>query len=136
MATSRRVVPLAAMVEAYIAQKSTFDPLKKAVDAAAKKIKERMLSDKVDEVEVNGKRAYITVVEKTEFNDDKAIEILRETLEPELFARCVKTKEYLDEDELNSLIYDKTIDAAILAPCTTPKDPVVTLRIGKTKEDK
>ena len=64
----------------------------------------------------------------------QAIEILRKSLTPEQFAKVVKTREYIDDDEMEKLVYAHEVDAEILAPAVTPKAPTVTLRLGKVKK--
>lgn len=140
MATSRRSVAtrpsetLEDMVRIYAGKKEELDPLKKQVDDYGKKIKAEMRNKDLTEFIVDGIKASITVTPKSEFNELQAIEILRKNLTPEQFSKVVKTKEYLDDDAFENLVYNEGIDAGILAPAETPKEPTITLRLGKAKQ--
>lgn len=139
MASTRRNVAtrpaetLEEMVKIYAGKKEELDPLKKQVDDYGKRIKTEMRNQDRTEVIVDGIKASITVTPKSEFNELQAIEILRKNLTPEQFSKVVKTKEYIDDDAFESLVYNEGIDAGILAPAETPKEPTITLRLGKAK---
>lgn len=121
------------MVRIYAGKKEELDPLKKQVDDYGKRIKAEMRNQDKSEVIVDGIKASITVTPKSEFNELQAIEILRKNLTPEQFSQVVKTREYIDDDALENLVYTEGIDASILAPAETPKEPTITLRLGKAK---
>lgn len=139
MATTRRGVAtrpsetLEEMVKIYAGKKEELDPLKKQVDDYGKRIKAEMQNKDLSEFVVDGIKATITITPKSEFNELQAIEILRKNLTPEQFNAVVKTKEYIDDDALENLVYTEGIDASILAPAETPKEPTITLRLGKAK---
>lgn len=139
MASTRRSVnqkpkeTLEDMIKIYVGKKEELDPLKKQVDDYNKKIKSEMQSRDLPEFIVGDIRATISVTPKSEFNELQAIEILRKSLTPEQFSKVVKTREYIDDDAFESLVYNHEVDASILAPAETPKEPTVTLRIGKAK---
>lgn len=140
MANTRRGVAtrpaetLEDMVKIYAGKKEELDPLKKQVDDYGKKIKAEMRNQDLTEVVVDGIKASITITPKSDFNELQAIEILRKNLTPEQFNSVVKTKEYIDDDALENLVYTEGIDASILAPAETPKEPTITLRLGKAKQ--
>lgn len=131
--STRPVESLEDMIKIYVGKKEELDPLKKQVDDYNKKIKTEMRNQDLTEFVVDGVKASISITPKSEFNELQAIEILRKSLTPEQFARCVKTKEYIDDDAFESLVYNHEVDASILAPAETPKEPTITLRIGKVK---
>lgn len=139
MASTRRSVnqrpaeTLEDMVKIYVGKKDELDPLKKQVDDYNKKIKAEMQSRDLTEFTVGDIRATISITPKSDFNEMQAIEILRKSLTPEQFSKVVKTREYIDDDAFESLVYNHEIDASILAPAETPKEPTITLRIGKAK---
>jgi len=137
MATRRKVlddkVELRDLIVLYAGEKSMLDPLKKKVDKLNVEIKEQMQLLNLDELIAGDIRASISITPKEDFNEPQAIEILRTSLTPEQFAQCVKSREYLDDDAFEKLVFNDKIDAAILNPCRTPKDPTITLRIGKAK---
>lgn len=117
----------------YRAEESRFKDLK---DTHNKTIKAEMKSLKLSSFDVDNIHASITESPNTEFNELQAIEILRKTLKPAEFANIVKTREYIDSDALESAVFNKTLDASILAPCTVDKAPTVTLRITVKKGNK
>ena len=140
MATRRSVgskpaETLSEMIQIYVGKKEELEPLKKQVDDYNKRIKTEMTNMDLTEFVVGDVKASISVTPKSEFNELQAIEILRKNLTPEQFSKVVKTKEYIDDDAFESLVYNHEVDAAILAPAETPKAPTITLRIGKVKKE-
>lgn len=139
MATRRSVVSKPAetledMIKIYVGKKEELDPLKKQVDDYNKRIKSEMTNRDLTEFTVGDIRASISVTPKSDFNELQAIEILRKNLTPDQFSRVVKTREYIDDDAFENLVYNHEVDASILAPAETPKEPTITLRIGKAKK--
>ena len=140
MATRRKLdigkmtdAELESAVLAYRDAKESEKAVKKAVSDYGTQIKEGLQNRNETEFIVGDIRAYITVTENSEVNELQAIEILRKSLTPEQFAKVVKTREYIDDDEMEKLVYAHEVDAEILAPAVTPKAPTVTLRLGKVK---
>ena len=117
----------------YSEAKGEESSLKKVITKLGTQIKNDMQSLKLDELVVGSVKASISITVKEDFNELQAIEILREKLTPEQFSDVVKSREYIDDDAFERLIYNDDVDAAILNPCRTPKDPTVTLRLGKAK---
>lgn len=124
---------LESAVLAYKDAKESEKSVKKAVSDYGTQIKEGLQNRNETEFIAGDIRAYITVTENSEVNELQAIEILRKELTPEQFAKVVKTREYIDDDEMEKLVYAHEVDAEILAPAVTPKAPTVTLRLGKVK---
>ena len=140
MATRRKLgigkmtdAELESAVLAYKDAKESEKAVKKAVSDYGTQIKEGLQNRNETEFIAGDIRAYITVTENSEVNELQAIEILRKELTPEQFAKVVKTREYIDDDEMEKLVYAHEVDAEILAPAVTPKAPTVTLRLGKVK---
>ena len=125
---------LESAVLAYKDAKESEKAVKKAVSDYGTQIKEGLKNRNETEFIAGDIRAYITVTENSEVNELQAIEILRKELTPEQFAKVVKTREYIDDDEMEKLVYTHEVDAEILAPAVTPKAPTVTLRLGKVKK--
>ena len=125
---------LESAVLAYKDAKESEKEVKKAVSDYGTQIKEGLQNRNETEFIAGDIRAYITVTENSEVNELQAIEILRKELTPEQFAKVVKTREYIDDDEMEKLVYTHEVDAEILAPAVTPKAPTVTLRLGKVKK--
>lgn len=125
---------LESAVLAYRDAKESEKAVKKAVSDYGTQIKEGLQNRNETEFIAGDIRAYITVTENSEVNELQAIEILRKTLTPEQFAKVVKTREYIDDDEMEKLVYAHEVDAEILSPAVTPKAPTITLRLGKVKK--
>ena len=92
----------------------------------------------------NGKRVYegseynasLTVTEKESLDEDKAIEILKDKLSEEDFAKCVKTKQYIDDDALEKIVYSSGFDMQELNSCIIKSKPTYTLRVIKRRKKK
>lgn len=108
--------------------------LKKLVTGLGDSIKQELQNRDITEFIADDIRASITVTPNQEVNELQAIEILRKALTPEQFSKVVKTREYIDDDEFEKLVYAHEVDAEILQPAVTPKAPTVTLRLGKVKK--
>lgn len=141
MATRREVIPkkltdeeLSSIVSSYHDAKEVEKKVKKDISEFGGKIKEELQNRNITEFVAGDIRATITVTENSEVNELQAIEILRKALTPDQFAKVVKTREYIDDDEMEKLVYAHEVDAEILAPAVTPKAPTVTLRLGKVKK--
>lgn len=139
---SRKSVPqtkmpdqeLGATILNYQDVKKQETAIKKVVSELNETIKTELQNRNETEFIVGDVRASITITPKQEVNELQAIEILRKALTPEQFSQCVKTKEYIDDDEFERLVYAKEVDAEILMPAVTPLAPTVTLRLGKVKK--
>lgn len=108
--------------------------IKQIVSELNDTIKTELQNRNETEFVVGDVRASITITPRQEVNELRAIEILRKALTPEQFSQVVKTKEYIDDDEFERLVYAKEVDAEILTPAVTPLAPTVTLRLGKVKK--
>jgi len=124
---------LECMVQVYVSSKGQADVATKVAASYNKLIKAEMIAGKLDEFIAGDIRASITVKENEDFNEQQAIEILRKTLSRKDFGSVVKTREYIDDVALEAMVYNATLDATILSPCTTKKDDTITLRIAKVK---
>lgn len=108
--------------------------IKKVVTNLGDFIKQELQNRDLTEFVVGDVRASITITPNEDVNELQAIEILRKALTPEQFGKVVKTREYIDDDEFEKLVYAREVDAEILTPAVTPKAPTVTLRLGKVKK--
>lgn len=129
-------IDLKQVVKEFVEYRSEADRFTKLKDSHNKVIKAEMKSRGLNTFDVDNIHASMTETANTEFNELQAIEILRKTLKPEEFANIVKTKEYIDSDALESAVFNKALDASILAPCTVDKAPTVTLRVTLKKGTK
>lgn len=117
----------------YRDHKDVESHLKKQIKSLGDDIKQEIQNRDITEFIADGIRATITITANQDVNELQAIEILRKELSPEQFNKVVKTREYIDDDEFERLVYAHEVDAEILMPAITPKAPTVTLRLGKVK---
>ena len=118
----------------YQGAKKQESSIKKVVSDLGATIKQELQDRNVTEFIAGNIRATISITENQDVNELQAIEILRKALTPEQFSCVVKTREYIDDDEFEKLVYAHEVDAQILQPAVTPKAPTVTLRLGKVKK--
>lgn len=121
-------------IREYANHKAKADQFKKVADSLNLEIKQQFKDHNITEFVVDDMVATVTYAPREDFNELQAIEILRKDLPEEQFNQLVKTREYLDQDAFEKAVYNKQIDAAILSPAVTPKEPVATLRLGKVKK--
>ena len=118
----------------YQGAKKQESSIKKVVTDLGSAIKQELRNRDITEFIAGDVRASITITPNQDVNELQAIEILRKALTPEQFGKVVKTREYIDDDEFEKLVYAHEVDAEILQPAVTPKAPTVTLRLGKVKK--
>ena len=117
-------------IECFYQDKQQLDKYKKSTEEYNKEIKELM--SKIDKTEFetdNGLKAKISLHKKESFNEDKLIQKLKDLNG----FTAIKTKEYVDMDELENLIYNGHIDAGQLTSCKQVKE-VKVLKVTKLKE--
>lgn len=125
---------LGGIVLSYQNAKKQESAVKKVVTDLGATIKQELQNRDITEFIAGDIRASITITPNQDVNELQAIEILRKALTPEQFSKVVKTREYIDDDEFEKLVYAHEVDAEILQPAVTPKAPTVTLRLGKVKK--
>lgn len=131
---ARRKVSLDTLIPQYAENKSMLDDYKKICDDENKQIKELM---EEGSYEAGGYKATKSVQIRESFNEDKLLDVLRDVAEAKA-NNLIKTKEYVDMDVLESMIYKGMIPTDVLMEidkCRESKE-VVTLRISKIKEKK
>ena len=117
----------------YSCAKAKESDVKKVIKTLGDEIKQELQNRNATEFIAGEVRATISITPNQDVNELQAIEILRKALTPEQFSKVVKTREYIDDDEFEKLVYAHEVDAEILMPAVTPKAPTVTLRLGKVK---
>ena len=118
-------------IEEFYLVKSEADKYKKLADEDNKKIKELMQNKDLTEFETeNGLQAKIIIQKRENFDEDKLIQKLCE-LGPDAM-EAIKTKQYVDMDILEDLIYNNYVNAAELTDCKNVKK-VITLKVNKNK---
>lgn len=128
-------IDIKSIIDEYKAFKDIENKAKKDSKPLGEQIKEFAVKNKLDNIKSDNWQANISITPNQDFNEEKAIEILKESLfsRLDLLSTVIKTKEYIDDDALEKLIYNGDIDAKLLAPCTIEKEPTVKLTIGKIK---
>lgn len=125
---------LDSLLSKFYLVKSTADDAKKEADKYNTEIKDIMKDASMQEYESADFKAVLTVQEGTNFDTEKAMSIIKEQLPPELLEKVIKTREYLDDEALQDLIYNKQFDATLLNPCITPAEPIYRLRVSRVKK--
>lgn len=138
-------VSLDTLIPQYAENKAMLDDYKKICDTENKQIKELMTDDSY---EAGGYRATKSVTTRDSLNEDKIFNSLDDDLRAYFEENnIIKTKEYIDTDILETIIYGlnnkKDIESKklltnlieLLDKCRDTKE-VVTLRVTKVKEKK
>lgn len=103
-------------------------------------IKQYMITNRLKSLESSSGKvtATITITPKESLDEERAIDILNalvveNQLTSDQLNRLIKTRQYIDEDALEDLIYHNDLDATVLAPAKIKRDPIYTLRLSKKK---
>lgn len=123
---------LSKIIDAYKESKDEENRLHKINDETCKNIKSYMQMLGVDKADGSEYTANLSITQKESLNDDLAIEILKANLDEETIKTVIKSKEYIDEDALEKLVYAGLFDITKLAKAKIVKN-VSTLRITKRK---
>lgn len=130
---------LSDMVSAYADVKAREKEVKNDVDELNKEIKRAMVEGNLSEAYGGGYVATLTEQKHEDFDEDKLIALFKKNLDinPEL-SKCIKTKEYIDMEALENLIYNSEIDNDIVTEMGKCKVQKVTqvLRIKKDTKKK
>lgn len=124
---------LAFKLDQYKEYKDGENHLKKLSSELNENIKFIMNSLGFDKFSSEKWTASITRSQKESLNEHKAIEILRENLSETDFRSVVKTREYIDDDALEKLVYNGYFDVTKLESCKVLGNEVTTLRVSKKK---
>lgn len=108
---------LTELIPRYYEMKSEMDSYKKQCDTDNAEIKRIMLESNSLEESAGGYTAKLTIVEKEDFNELRLLQKLKAMGKTE----CIKTKEYVDMDVLENIIYNHELDPKDLADCKTTK---------------
>lgn len=123
---------LSKIIDAYKESKDEENRLHKINDETCKNIKSYMQMLGVDKADGSEYTANLSITQKESLNNDLAIEILKANLDEETIRTVIKSKEYIDEDALEKLVYAGLFDITKLAKAKIVKK-VSTLRITKRK---
>lgn len=122
---------LAEKIDIYKLYKDNESKFKKLGSKLNDEIKSTMSSMGVDEFSSGSYIATVKYSRKETLDEEKAIEVLKKTLSKEQIETVIKTKEYIDDDCLEKLVYNGEFDISLLEPCKVLGNEVATLRIKK-----
>lgn len=128
-------VSLEKLIPMYGRDKMQMNELKKATDLANKRIKELMVAKKITEKEAGGFIASYSVRTSESINEDALLDFAKNH---KALKDCVKTREYVDMDTLENLIYTGKIPKKMVAELDKfrIKKEVEYLNINLAKENK
>ena len=122
---------LAEKIDIYKSYKDSESKFKKLGSKLNDEIKETMSSMGVDEFSSDSYVATVKYSRKETLDEEKAIEVLRKNLSEEQLKTVIRTKEYIDDDSLEKIVYNGDFDISLLEPCKILGNEVATLRIKK-----
>lgn len=124
---------LAFKLDQYKEYKDSENKLHKVSEDLNKHIKYLMNTMGIDKFSSDKWTASISTTQKESLNESKAIGILKENLSETDFKSVVKTREYIDDDALEKLVYNNEFDITLLESCKVVGKEVTTLRVSKIK---
>lgn len=121
------------LIPQYAKDKKELDSYKKLCDTENAKIKQLMLESGEDTHEAEGYVAKRIVVTKETLNEERLLMLAKQHNVP-----IIKTKEYIDMDVLESLMYNGEVSQEFIADLATCRSTteVIQLRISKAKVKK
>lgn len=131
----RGIIDLSELINRYKEGKDVESKIKKSNAELNEAIKNYMTTHDMSTADSDLYTATLSTTKKDTLNDDVALAIIKENLGGALLKSVVKTKEYIDEDALETLIYNGDFDANKLSKAITTKT-TTTLRIAKKKAKK
>lgn len=133
---SRRTTPkidINKIIDLYKESKDKENALKKSNTEMGNNIKSYFQTNGLDRMDTDKYTATVTTSTSESLNEELAIEIIKENLGGAMLNTVIKSKEYIDEDALEKLVYNGDFDITKLAKAKITKT-TSTLRVGKKKE--
>lgn len=124
---------LSKIIDEYKESKDKENALKKVNNGLSDSIKGYMYEHNMRSADSEKYTATLTKTDKESLNEDLAIELIKENLKGALLNIVIKTKEYIDEDALEKLVYNGDFDINKLAKAKITKTSY-TLRVTRRKE--
>lgn len=116
--------------------KEQMSKLKKQEEKLVASVKKAMAVAKLTEYTAGGYKASITTISNDTLNEEVAINVLRRELADDpILTSLIKTKEYLDQAELETAVYNHKIPDGMLATATEAGNPTVRLSCTKQKDN-
>lgn len=129
-----------ALVRGLFEDKQAYKELETSIDKDSGTLKTWMSSRKADEMTVDDIKVTYKPQVRSAMDEGKTIAIIKALAEQaetdELRTRlmsCVHTKEYVDETELESLIYDDVVPKEALEPAMLTKT-IFVLKLAKSRK--
>lgn len=119
---------LGEIIERYGTNKAELDKIKKVVDADNTEIKLLMNKDGLSEFSSDNFTAKCSVITSQDFDEGLLLAKIKELG----LSNCIATREYVDMEVLENLIYNGSVNAAELASCKVTKSQT-RLTIKKNK---
>ena len=124
---------LSKTIDEYKESKDKENSLKKINNELSENIKSYMHEHNMTTANTDNYTATLSRKDSESLNEDLAIEIIKENLTRALLSSVIKTKEYIDEDALEKLVYNGDFDVNKLSKAKIVK-PTFTLRVTKKKK--
>lgn len=123
------------LIVAFANNKKELDGYKKICDSQNANIKELMQADGLSEYVTGDYVARCTISKRESINEDKLLELSNEHI---ALKEAIKTKEYIDMDILEELIYAGKVDNETLIAMDKCKDvkEITTLKVTKKTKKK
>jgi len=119
------VSDLDGLLRGYKQNKESLDSYKKLCDEGNQLIKDIMKTNNIEKyTSLDGIKATFSIQKRQDFDDEKLLQKIKELG----FTDIIKTKEYVDMDGLENLIYNGELDGSAIADCRIIKE-VETLRV-------
>lgn len=120
------------LVDSYGESKKEENAIVKRNNEINVQIKQLFLDNDISSFETDSFIATVSETEKQSLNNELALGILKKELGENELTRVVKTKEYIDEDALEKLVFNEQFDISKLEKAVDKKI-VYTLRIKPRK---
>lgn len=125
---------LSTLINAYFTNNSEMKDYKKICDTQNTKIKEMMKAESITEKVTDLYTAKVSVETRESFIEEKLIEVLRKYG----IVAPIKTKEYVDMEVLEDILYKGVLSPSLIEDLDKCKDvkEIVKLRVAKNKKKK
>ena len=132
---TEQIEKLEKLVPRYFAINEESKAIKKDVTKDSTDIKDILTSISMDSIDVGDFRVSLSHIDKSYMDTDKLLAFVKAEFPTELQERVIKTREYIDEDVLESIMYKNEISDEIkasMAKCMVEKEEL-RLNIRKLK---
>ena len=120
-------------IDEFKNKKDVSDALSKEVKKLGWDIKEYFVNNNLTELDTDLCTAKISISENVSFNEEFAIEILRNKY-PEEFKKVIRMKEYIDQDALESIVYNSKEISDAISKAFSTKEPTIRLLVKAKKK--